>query len=223
MIRHSLGNWVLDSNYLWAVSPLVPANVDVCLLSFSSYAMDASLNALLTSRLTIQCANFAFTFWAKLLKSLTFTTEIILVPLMHLTFWRKALVNWMLKAKREALSWFYACFKEVSYIVTMLRKSKNDLPKNMLTVMKIRLEQGTAELVEPDLTSCQEGDLSLGNMGNCQAGWWWSGSVFINSRFKFTSMKTDLRKTLRQSILSNNCKLLLLQFVNSFYLRHLSK
>lgn len=40
----------------------------------------------------------------------------------------------------------------------------------MLTVMKIRLEQGTAELMEPDLTSCQEGDLSLGNMGNCQAG-----------------------------------------------------
>lgn len=52
----------------------------------------------------------------------------------------------------------------------MLRRSKNDLPKNMLTVKKIRLEQGSAELVEPDLTSCQEGDLSFVNEGNCQAG-----------------------------------------------------
>lgn len=52
----------------------------------------------------------------------------------------------------------------------MLRKSKNSFPKNMLTVKKIRLEQGSAELVEFDLTLCQEGDLSLVNEGNCQAG-----------------------------------------------------
>lgn len=65
----------------------------------------------------------------------------------------------MFKAKREALSSFYACFKEVSYIVTMLRRNKNCLPKIMLTVKKIRLEQGSAELVEFDLRSCQEADL----------------------------------------------------------------
>lgn len=76
----------------------------------------------------------------------------------------------MLNAKREALSWFYACFKEVSYIITTPKRSKNDLPKTMLTVKKIRLEQGSAELVEFDLTSWQEGNLSLVNEGNCQAG-----------------------------------------------------
>lgn len=132
----------------------------------------------------------------------------------------------MLKAKREEdFSWFYAFFKEASYIVTVLRRSKNGLWKNMLTVKKIRLEPGSTELVEFDLTSCQEGDLSLVNEGNFQAGWW---TVYSNSRFKFTSIKTDWRKTLRQSILSNSWNLLwkmllLLQFVNSFYLRHLSK
>lgn len=39
----------------------------------------------------------------------------------------------------------------------------------MLTVKKIRLEPGSAELVEFDLTSCREGDLSLVNEGNYQA------------------------------------------------------
>lgn len=42
----------------------------------------------------------------------------------------------------------------------MLRRSKNGLQKNMLTVEKIRLEQESTELVEFDLTWCQEGDLS---------------------------------------------------------------
>lgn len=74
---------MLDSNRLWTVSPWESANVDVCHLSFSSYAMGASLNALLTSRLEIQRGSFVFIFWAKLLKSLMFTTKIILVLLLH--------------------------------------------------------------------------------------------------------------------------------------------
>lgn len=60
----------------------------------------------------------------------------------------------MLKAKREEdFSWFDAFLKEVSYMVTMVRRSKNGFWKNMLTVKKMRLQQGSAELVEFDLTS----------------------------------------------------------------------
>lgn len=40
----------------------MPANVDLCHVSFSSYAMGASLNALLTSKLKIQCVSFAYKF-----------------------------------------------------------------------------------------------------------------------------------------------------------------
>lgn len=60
----------------------------------------------------------------------------------------------MLKAKREEdFSWFDAFLKEVLYMVTMVRRSKNGFWKNMLTVKKMRLQQGSAELVEFDLTS----------------------------------------------------------------------
>lgn len=38
-------------------------------------------------------------------------------------------------------------------MVTMVRRSKNGFWKNMLTVKKMRLQQGSAELVEFDLTS----------------------------------------------------------------------
>lgn len=157
MIRSSLGSWVLDSDCLWTGSPLVPANVDLCHVSFSSYAMGASLNALLTSKLKIQCVSFAYKFWGELLRSLMFITKTQFCFCIKLFEERLGiqLVNWILKAKREALPWFYACFEEVLYIVTMLRKSENGLPKNMLTVKKIRLEQGSAELVELNLTSCR--------------------------------------------------------------------
>lgn len=62
----------------------------------------------------------------------------------------------MLETKREALSSSYACFKEVSYVVTMLRRNKNSLPKNMLIIKKVRLEQGSAELVEFGLTHARK-------------------------------------------------------------------
>lgn len=110
----------------------------------------------------------------------------------------------------------------------MLRRSKNGLWKSMLTVKKIRLQEGSAELVEFDLTSCQEGDLSLVNEGIVNLADDDQEQFSVTADSNLQVRRLTWRKTLRQSILSNNCNLLLkvlllLQFVNSFYLRHLSK
>lgn len=56
------GQWSAGLKLSLEVSPLVPSNVELCHLSFSGYAVGVSLNALLTSKLKIQCVSILFYF-----------------------------------------------------------------------------------------------------------------------------------------------------------------